>query len=108
MYGRKRAAHALDNFQRVRCGQDPDSHEGGGFAVEANVGVVVLGAQHHVGNFAQTNDDAALLLYNQLLELLGRPQVGVRNQIHGNHRALGATERRQVVVLGQCIAHIRG
>ena len=40
-------------------------------AVEADVLVVVLGAEHDVGDLAQADHDAVLLLDHELAELLG-------------------------------------
>ena len=44
---------------------------------EADFGVVVLGAQHHVGDVAQAHERAVLLAHDELPELLGGVQVGV-------------------------------
>ena len=60
-----------------------------GLAVEAHVLVVVLGAEHDVGDLAEAHDDALLLLDDELPELLRRLQVGVRDEVDRDHRALG-------------------
>ena len=105
--GRHLGPHALDHFERVRRRQHPDAHEHRGLAVEADVLLVVLGAEHDVGDLAEADDDAVLLLHDQLAELLGRPQVGVGHQVDRDHRSLGAADRRQVVVAGQRLAQLR-
>ena len=46
-------------------------------------------------------------LDDELPELLRRAQVGVGDEVHRHHRALGAAERRQVVVARQRVAHRR-
>ena len=48
----------LHHLERVRRGEDPDSHEGGGLAVEADVLVVVLGAEHDVRDLAAADERA--------------------------------------------------
>ncbi len=98
---RQLRAHALDDVERVRGRQHPDAHEGRGLAVEADVLVVVLGAEHDVGDLAEPDDVALLLLDDELLELLGRLEVGVGDEVDRHHRALGRAERGEVVVGGQ-------
>ena len=97
---------AID-LERVGGRQHPDAHERRRFAVEADVLLVVLGAQHDVGDVAEPDDDAVLLLDHELPELLGRAQIGVGDEVDRHHRALGASERRQVVVARQRVAHRR-
>ena len=70
-------------------------------AVEADVLVIVLGAQHDVGNVAEPDDDAVLLFHDELTELLRRAQVGVGDQVHRHHGPLRPPERRKIVVPGQ-------
>ena len=85
-------ADLLDDFQRVRGGQDPDAHEGRVLAVEANILVVGLSAKHDVGDFTQANDGAVVLLDDEIAKIVGRAQVGVRDQVHRHHRALGLAQ----------------
>ncbi len=99
-------AHALDDVQRVRRRQDPDAHESRGLAVEANLLVVVLGAEHDVGDVAQPDHDSLVLLDHELTKLLRRLEVRVRHEIDRDHGALRGPERRQVVVVPQRIAHL--
>ena len=103
-----RFAHVLDYVQRVGGGQHPDAHEGRGLAVETDVLIVVLRAQLHVGDFAQAHNHAVLLLHHHLAKFVGRSQIGVGDQVHRNHGALGAAERREVIVLRQRIVHLGG
>ena len=64
-------APRLITSSELAVGQDPDAHERGGLAVEADVRLVVLGAEHDVGDLAEAHDDAVLLLDDELAELLG-------------------------------------
>jgi len=103
----QRPAHARDHVERVRRRQHPDAHEGGRLAVEADVFLVVGRAELHVGDVAEPHDDAVLLLDDELPELLGRAQIGVRDEVHRHHRPFGASERRQVVVARERLAQRR-
>ncbi len=93
--------HLGDHVEGVGGGEHPHAHEGRGLAVEADVLVVVLRPQHDVGHLAQADHDALVLLDHELAELFGRPEVGVRDQVDGDHRALRLAQGRQVVVPGQ-------
>lgn len=106
--GGKLFAYLFDDVQRIGGGKNPDTHEGSGFAIEADILIVVFGAQLDVSDFAQANHHTVFLLDDHLLEIFRRAQVGVGDQVHGNHGALGAAERRQIVVLGKHIAHVGG
>ena len=102
-------ADASNDVERVRSGQDPDAHEHGGLTVEANVLLVVLRAEHHVGDVADSDDDAVRFLDDELAELLRRAQVGIGDQVHRYHRPFRAPERGEVVVARQGLAqHGRG
>ena len=57
--------HPLDDVEGVGVGEGPDPHEDRGLPGEADLGVVVLGAQHHVGDVAQPHDGAVLLAHHQ-------------------------------------------
>ena len=59
---RQSLSYAVNHVQGVGSGKDPDAHEGSGLAVEADILVVVLGSQNNVGNFAEPDDHAVLLL----------------------------------------------
>ena len=50
-----------DHVERVGGRQHPDAHERRRLAVEADVLLVVLGAEHDVGDVAEPDDDAVLL-----------------------------------------------
>ena len=101
-------ANLLDDFQRVGCRQDPDSHEGRGLAVEADFRVIVLGAEHDVSDVAESHDYAVVVLHHQLLEFFGGPQIGVGYQIDRHHRTLGGPERREIVVVRQSVVDSGG
>ncbi len=55
---RHRLAHLADHLERVGGRQHPDAHEGRALAVEAHLLVVVLGAEHDVGDLAEPHDAA--------------------------------------------------
>ena len=101
-------ADAPDDVERVGGGQHPDAHEDRRLTVEADVLLVVLRAEHDVGDVAEPDDDAVLLLDDELAELLRRAQVGVGDEVHRHHRSLGAPERREVVVARQRLPQHRG
>ncbi len=91
-------ADALDDVDRVRVRQNEDAHENRFLAGEADFGVVVFGAENDIGDIAEPNECALVLLNHQLLELVGRVQVGVRGQVHLKERTLGAADGGQVIV----------
>ena len=49
---------ALDHIDEVGIRQNPDAHENGFLAGEADLGVVILRAQHDVGDVAQPDERA--------------------------------------------------
>ena len=88
-------ADPADHFQRVRGREHPDAHERRCLAVEADVILVALGAEHDIRNLAEPDDDAVFLGDDELLELVGRTKVGVGDEVHRHHRALGPAERQR-------------
>ena len=82
----------------LALGSDPDAHEDRLLAGEAHLLIVVLGAQHHVGDVSQPHQRAVLLADDQLLELVDRVQIGVGGQVDLDQRALGLADGREVVV----------
>ena len=54
-------ANATDDVERVGVGQHPDAHEHRLLAGEAHVLIVVVGAQHDVGDVLEAHQRAALL-----------------------------------------------
>ena len=54
-------ADALDDVERVRVRERPDADEDRGLPAEVHRRVVVLGAEHHVGDVAEPDDRAVLL-----------------------------------------------
>ena len=99
-------AHAVDHVERVGVGQGPDAHEHGGLAREADLGVVVLRAEHHLADVLQPHDGAGLLADDEALEILHGAQVGVGGQVDLDERALGAADGGEVVVGGQRLTHL--
>ncbi len=96
-----------DHLERVGGRQDPDAHEHRRLAVEPDVLLVVLGAEHHVGDVAEPDDHALVFLDDQVPELLRRAQIGVGDQVHRGHRTLRSPERREGVVPGERVAQHR-
>ena len=101
-------AHLSNDFQRIRSGKNPDAHEGRGLAVEADVLVVVLGAQHDVGDFAEANDDAVLLLHDHLLKFSGVRRSVLAIRFTDTMEPLVLPKRGKIVVLGKRIMHVGG
>ena len=89
----ERRACPLDHVERVGGRQHPHAHEDRRLAVEPDIFLVVLRAEHDIGDLAEPHDHAAGFLDDELPELLGRPQIGVGDQVHRHHRALGPSER---------------
>ena len=84
--------------------QHPNPHERRLLAIEANVLVVIFGSKHYVSDLAQTHDSVLILFHYQLLELFRGAQIGIRDQVHRDHGALGVTERGKIVVIRECSA----
>jgi hypothetical protein len=99
-------ANALEHVDGVGVGQGPDPHEHGGLAREADLGVVVLGAERHVGDLPQAHDGAVLLAHRQAPELFHGAQVGVGGQVDLDERALAPAECGQEVVRRKRLAHL--
>ncbi len=104
----KDLAHAVDHRQEVGRGRDLDADVDRALAVEGDRRVVVLRAERHLGHIAQADEGAVLRLDHEVPELLDRMQAGVRDQVDGHHLSLGAAERRDEVIRGQGVAHVRG
>src|SRR5262249_21074121 len=85
---RQHFADFTNHLERVCGGQHPNTHKRGGFTVEAHVLLIVLGSQLNVCDLTKPNNDAALVLYDELTKLLSRAQIRVGDQIHGHHGSL--------------------
>ncbi len=59
--------HPLDDVEGVRVRERPDPHEHRGLPGKVDLRVVILGAQHHIGDVAQADDGAVLLAHHQFL-----------------------------------------
>ena len=95
---REGVAHFSNDVEGVRGRQYPDAHEHRGLTIELDVGVVILRSKHDVRDIAEADDDATLFLDDQLTEFLRGTKVRIGHQVHRNHRAFRAAERRQVVI----------
>ncbi len=69
------------DVQGVGVGEGPYPYEYRGLAGKADLGVVVLGPQHHVGDLAQPDDGPVLFPYHQLPEFIHSGEVGVGGQV---------------------------
>ena len=65
---------------------------------EADLGVVVFGAENDVGDIAQPNECAFVLADDELFELVGGMQIGVRRQVYLKQRAFGAADGGEIIV----------
>ena len=102
----KLGADTLDHVDRVRVWQNVNAHEHRFLAGEAHFGVVILGAEHDVGDVADSNECAFVLLDHQLLELVRRVQIGIRGQIHLKQRTFRAANSSQKIIFGKRGANI--
>ena len=68
----KLSAHSLNHIDRVRIWQNVNAHEDRFLAGEAHFGVVILGAEHDVGDIADSNECAFVLFDYELFELFRR------------------------------------
>ncbi|KAF5049797.1 hypothetical protein DSECCO2_436140 [anaerobic digester metagenome] len=98
-------AHELDDIDGVGVGQGPDADEHGRLAREAHLRAVVLGAQGHVGDVAESDDGAVFGADGQALEFLGGAQIRVGGEVDLDQLALGLPQRREIVVRGQGLVH---
>ena len=98
----------LDHVHRIRIGQNKDAHEDSFLPGEPHLRVIVFRAEHNIGDITQPNECAIGLTDHQLLELLSGMQIGVRRQVDLKKRAFGASDGREIIVLGQRVPNIRG
>ena len=92
-------ANSLDHIDRVRVRQNPDAHEDRFLPGEANFGVVIFRAENDVGDVAQPNECPLVLPHDELLELIGGVQIGVRGQVHLKQRTLGVADSGEEIIL---------
>ena len=60
--------HPLHDVDRVRVGQDPDTHEDRPLLRESNFGVIVFRTQHHVRDIPQANELPILFAHDKTAE----------------------------------------
>ena len=100
-------ASALDHINGVCIRQYSDAHEDGALLRVAHFRIVVLGAEHHVGDVTQPHQLSILLPNDELFEIIRGVQIRVGRQINLNQRALGLPDCREIIVGGQCLANLR-
>jgi hypothetical protein len=105
-YPGKSRANFSDDLKRVGIGKHPNAHEGRAFPVESHILIVVLSTEYDVGDVAQADNDSLILFDYQLAKFLGRAQISVRHQVHGNHGTFGISEGREIVIIHQRRAHV--
>ena len=98
--------HPGDHLDHIGVGQRKDPHKHRGLTVEADLGVIVLRPQLHLGHVFQTDQGIVLAPHHQPAELLGTVQIGIGGKIHLHQRPLGAAHRRQEIIGGQGLAHL--
>src|SRR5690349_1409939 len=78
-------------------------------APTSEIGIATIGMRTELNDrdVAEPDDHTALLLDDELPELLGRLEVGVGHEIHRHHRPLRLSKSRQVVVSRKRVAHRR-
>ena len=96
------------HIERICRGQHPHAHERRGLTIEPDVLLVVLGAEHDIGDLAEPDDDAALLLDHKLTKFFRRTQIRVGDEVHRNHGPFCSPERRQIVIARQSLSQRRG
>ena len=86
----------------------PDAEVDGLLLVVLGDHVGFLGAELDARDVAQAHDRAVAVGDDQVLELLGRAQVGVREQVDLHEVALGLADGGEVVVALQRRVHVAG
>ena len=94
-------ADAFDDIERVRVRQRPDAHEHGAFAAEAHLGIVILRAEHHVGDVAQAHELVAVAAHDEIFEFIHGTQIRVRRQIHRDQRTFRLADGGKKIVRRQ-------
>ncbi|EKD35926.1 MAG: hypothetical protein ACD_75C01721G0001, partial [uncultured bacterium] len=98
--------HPLDDIDRVGVGQCPYTDKNRRLPGKPYLGLIILGAELHVGDVAQPNNSAVMLADDQPLEFLHALQVGIGGEIDLGERALGLAEGGEVIASGQGLPHL--
>ena len=106
--GRHLRLYPFDDVDGIGVGERPDPDPDRGLAGIADVGIVVFGPQHHVGDVADPDDGPVLLAHHQPLELLDRAQVRVGGQVDLDECPLAPADGGKEVVGGQGLAYLGG
>ena len=92
----------------VAADRGPDADVHGLLIVELRDHVRLFGAQLHARDVRQTDDRAAAIGHDEILELIGGTQIGVGQQVDLNEIALGLAHGGDVVVAPQGPEDITG
>ena len=65
-------AGTFDDVDRVGVWQNENAHEDGALPGETDLGVVIFGAKHDVGDVAQPDEGSAGFANDEILEILDR------------------------------------
>src|SRR5438876_557705 len=98
----------VGHFDLVATRQRPDAHVHGFFVAEFGDEVGFLRPQLDAGDVGQSHDRPVALGHDQVLELLGRAQIGVGKQVDLHQVALGLPHGGEVVVALQRRVHVAG
>ena len=94
-------ADAFDHINGVGLRERKDADEDRGLAGEAHAGVVILGAEHDVGDVFEAHNRVVGLADDEALELGGRVEIGVGGEVDLDERALGGADGGEVIVGGE-------
>ena len=100
-------AHTLDHIHGVRVRQDVNSHEHRFLPREAHFGVVVFGAEHHVGYVPQPDQSPLVLPHDQFFEIVCVVKISIGREIHLKQGAFCASDRREIIVARKGSADLR-
>ena len=103
---REHLVDAGDHLEQIGRWRHQDADIDRLLAVEADLGLVILGAERDIGDVFEPHDGAAALLDHQIAELFRRMQAGGGGQIDLHHLAFGVADAGYVIVGGERLADI--